>query len=118
MYIIYIGFDRPTPTALYPVVVRDADDVTLRKAREVPHRRLQHRARVADVQKIDRLRLELHKRALFYLFKQNKKRQEKEKTTRPNTKNKKNGNAQKTKENSDARPKKKKKKTDTRTKKK
>lgn len=48
----------------HPIVVGEADDVTLREAGEVPHRRLQHRTRVADVQEVDRLRLELDEGAL------------------------------------------------------
>lgn len=59
----------PTILCTYPVVVRDTDDITLRQAREVPHCGLQHRARVTDVQEVDRLRLELHEGALVFIYK-------------------------------------------------
>lgn len=48
----------------YPIIVGKTDDVALCEAGEVPHRRLQHRSGVADLQEVDRLRLELDERAL------------------------------------------------------
>lgn len=55
---------QKTTAVLYPIVVRKTDDVALGEAGEVPHRRLQHRAGVADLQEVNRLGLELDESAL------------------------------------------------------